>query len=247
MKLRFRQRVFAFICCSVATGCTDSGLVEKVADQAAQIARLEVQLQASERAVEDARSDLNKTGTQLSRTEQELRLAQESIRKSEKTNEELSGELGSLREKWDATSAQLDSAQGRLQAIESERKRQEQFLDVVGEWQATERWEDDEGSSRFLFRSDQSGNYRRSIAVNPSDGYTEEEPDYQISYSRTATPGVYRLDGKTKPEKYINPKPSVRVSGVFRVSPDGQSAVLENWDAHDAPRKYIKASGDKGE
>jgi hypothetical protein len=247
VKPSFCQCVFVISCFSVATGCTDSNLVERVADQAAQIAKLEVQLQASEQTAETAHSDLKKTVTQLSSTEEELRLAQESFHKSEQANEALSKELGALRDKWEATSTQLESARGRLQAVEAERKRQEQVLDIVGKWQATERWKGDEGSSHFLFRPDQSGNYRRSISVKVSAGYTEEEPDYQISYSRTATPGVYYLDGKTKPEKYVNPKPSVRVSGVFRISPDGQSAVLENWDAHDSPRKYIKASGDKGE
>jgi septal ring factor EnvC (AmiA/AmiB activator) len=236
-----RNKLFASIaiCFCTVTGCSDSGLVSTVAEKAARVATLEVELATAKETAKSAQRELQQVSADLADTEAKLATAEAAATEAQKLNQELSNQNGELAKKHESMSAQLALAKSQLSAIAAERRQQERRLAVVGYWQWTANKQTTTRYPEFLnyfeFRQDGTGVYRQGLTLK-----NVKQIDYQISWNETGVPGVYDLRGVT------GNKVREAITGTFRVSPDGQTAVMEGWDTTEQPRDYKREPGDSG-
>lgn len=186
------------------SGCSDPGIINRVAEQASEIATLKVELATSRESERSLDEKLKNSETQVTALENKL-----------------------------------ETTQRELDAITNERLREAKKLDIVGEWFTKQTVVDPKSRytpivplKMFLFRQDGSGVYRYADGKTPPDGI-----EYRITFTSTGTAGVYAIEGKQK-NLSGPPKP---VGGIFRIQPDGKSAVVEGWDTTDQPADFVKA------
>jgi hypothetical protein len=202
---------------ALAGGCGDSTLANRVADQAATIAKLEIELQTTSEAREAAGRELEETKTALEAAEQARRLAEKKMAKSDaelvessQARKQADAVINDLERSQAQLRRDLEAAQARLNEMQRER---ENRMAVAGEWRSEK--SDRNASSEFVFNADGTGVYRYQY------GWSGKPDDCQFRYRQDRQPGSYLLE-PTRPRFK---------EGKFAIDPDGQSAFLSGWDA----------------
>jgi hypothetical protein len=250
------SRFLIGLCCVPLIGCGQAertAMVDRVAEQAARIATLEVQAQSAASA--------------LASQEKQLDEATAAVAVSEKARQEAQAERDRLAADIKSVSEQNETLAARVQELiskladdsrkladlEDEELIRKQRDAVIGPWQAANGYE-------AVFREDGTGVLNRGVDVeaiqkrmlrmrnnagtlgssNNGDwevqDKTEEPPadtlDYRFNFASTRTPGVFQLFGRWR-------KSGAEAGGTFRLLSDGE-AVLEGMDAVERPRSYSK-------
>lgn len=231
--------------CILSAGCTNSDLVAKVADQAAEVAKLEVELQTSKQALEAIKGELKQARASLATAEEKSQLEKVASAKLRAEHEANAKEVSELQKQLQETKTKFLSAQNRLDEVEAARHRQQKIMDIVGVWALPGKPALSEKNNGvvFQFRPDGSGVYHERNEYR--DMKHNIDVDYEITFSPTQTLGSYQIDGTTKPSTLYE-RAAGRIRGTFRIDSDGKTAVLEGWDTETAPRQYARRDGDEG-
>ena len=191
MQLSARSHVLAAMCCAIVSGCNASNevppeVVRMVADQAAKLATLEIDLRDSRKSLAELADKLKDANARLASCERAEALssesalsAKESLRKAVEQNDMIQQELG-------ATARKLMQAQSQLAEIQAKREQRAKLLSVVG------KWEGNFGKNEIEFREDGTAVY--GLGREKSDIHI----DYSLRYGATTEPGVYNLVGVAK-------------------------------------------------
>ena len=238
MKNLQRHYLLFSVCLAFATGCGSSErlspeIVETVANQAAQIATLELHLRDSEKSLSTVGEELQEYKAKLSAAEKAQQLLRESNQKSDEIRQQAANENSALKAELRAVIKKLSVAEDSLVLVANERERRKQRKPVVGKWVAYQ--------TSFEFREDGTGVFLGEPKRSRHDDDIGERSvdislNYDFRYTATAEPGVYNLHGTWKSgERMSGTAPGTRAEGVFRVSDDGDSASYEGWNTKESP------------
>ena len=248
---------FAFLTagCGRSTIPDSHAIIEKVADQAAMIAKLEVGATNAEKTLADHRSDLDKAKADLEAAEK----AQADSKRLEVENESLVGKNRSLTQQLGNVTQKLSSLQQQLAVVQADRESRANSIRIVGKWASLpDKQQRGSYSIKIEFREDGTGTIsggdsreygdpitikkRPSYGGYPNDTeistghFKTEKLDYRIRYSPTDQPGVFALYGTWRESR----QPT---TGFFRLTKENK-AVLEGMSAILGP---IELTMDKSE
>ena len=254
--LRLASYSFAFFALLTA-GCGRSTVpdshasIEKVADQAAMIAKLEVGATNAEKTLADHRSDLDKAKADLEAAEK----AQADSKRLEVENESLVGKNRSLTQQLGNVTQKLSSLQQQLAAVQVDRESRANSIRIIGKW-ASPLYGRPGSPVAIEFRDDGTGTIsggekqkygdiiQNDVPVNSFSAQSnmnkthqkEESLDYRITYSPTGHPGVFAVSGRWSVSGNLT-------YGFFRLTKEN-NAVLEGMSAISGP---IELTMDKSE
>ena len=257
--LRLASYSFAFFAlltagCGRSTVPDSHAIIEKVADQAAMIAKLEVGATIAEKTLADHRSDLDKAKAALEAAEK----AQADSKRLEVENESLVGKNRSLTQQLGNVTQKLSSLQQQLAAVQVDRESRANSIRIIGKWASP--LPGSRGSPVAIeFREDGTGTISGGEPHEYGDPITKKEKlppaphyyrhiqkettyreleglDYRITYSPTGHPGVFAVRGRWSASG--NP-----TYGFFRLTKEN-NAVLEGMSAISGP---IELTMDKSE
>jgi len=211
------------VCAAAITGgCSDSALVNRVADQAATIATLQVELQTCREAKEAASRDLDGARGELAAEKSELAAAkdardhaQKKLMESDALRRDVASELDTVRTQLKASVKELTLAQAQLREIRTE---EQSRLAVIGEWRLVQGGNVEQRTSIFVFNEDGTGVYRFELKKY---GNLEAPDICQFRYRKSRELGHYELRSS---------RPGF-ADGSFAVDPDGKTSYLSGWDS----------------
>ena len=250
--LRLASYSFAFFAlltagCGRSTVPDSHAIIEKVADQAAMIAKLELGATNAEKTLADHRSDLDKAKAALEAAEK----AQADSKRLEVENESLVGKNRSLTQQLGNVTQKLSSLQQQLAVVQVDRESRHNSIRIIGKWGSLLQSGSPGSPVAIEFREDGTGTisggemhkYGDPIKNKPSYSsrlnqthQKEESLDYRIRYSPTGHPGVFAVRG----EWSVSGNPT---HGFFRLTKEN-NAVLEGMSAISGP---IELTMDKSE
>ena len=252
--LRLASYSFAFFAlltagCGRSTVPDSHAIIEKVADQAAMIAKLEVGATNAEKTLADHRSDLDKAKAALEAAEN----AKADNKRLEVENESLVGKNRSLTQQLGNVTQKLSSLQQQLAAVQVDRESRANSIRIIGKWASLpsvraasiEFREDGTGTiwggdgheygDPIIIKRPSYGTYQKHIEIKTTDK-KKETLDYRITYSPTGHPGVFAVRGRWS----VSGNPT---HGFFRLTKEN-NAVLEGMSAISGP---IELTMDKSE